>query len=288
MSSFTRLPLQGSTPVGDGGPRKAFEEAEEFVPREVRAARRNAAAVLALSLAVFGVSVALVLQTAPPPTAQGPPESIVGFNSLDPDLAMQGSSMASSFEDDGQGIIHPPYHLVVDCELRQQGFEGGKPIRTMRQGAQIFPLKYHGAWVQVVVPKGTDGLDATFGWLPMQVDGAPLLKRDAFPRGREPGTPRQADPPQEELKKRWDEVRAKNMELKGHLASLQSSVKDTYVQQIRSARESAKSSAAKGAKEVFNVQELQKIVREARDGVHKEFKRSPDAIMKDLQHAIEE
>mmetsp|Transcript_7498 Transcript_7498/g.18936 ORF Transcript_7498/g.18936 Transcript_7498/m.18936 type:complete len:299 (-) Transcript_7498:223-1119(-) len=298
MSTSALVPQRGYLSERDGNmqrfPAYKVDGDDGLVPREVSAARRNAAAALTLTVAIFGLSLALVFHTAPPSSGSGagslesPSNAAIGLYAAEPTHIPQASPMNGfTFFDDSDeeyhGILHPPYHLVVDTMLQRHASVGDEPLRQIRQGTQIFPVRYQGEWVQVVVPKGDDGSDAAMGWLPRHEKGAALMERDSYVRNR-PAGPRQPPPSDEEMRKRWQEVRAKNGELKEKVAELQRNVKGTYSQQVRS----VKSSAAKGAEEVFNVGELRKMVGQVRNGVHKELKRSPEQIIRDFERAVEE
>eukprot|EP00445_Apocalathium_hangoei_P095090 CAMPEP_0204250290 /NCGR_PEP_ID=MMETSP0361-20130328/100091_1 /ASSEMBLY_ACC=CAM_ASM_000343 /TAXON_ID=268821 /ORGANISM="Scrippsiella Hangoei, Strain SHTV-5" /LENGTH=330 /DNA_ID=CAMNT_0051223559 /DNA_START=48 /DNA_END=1037 /DNA_ORIENTATION=- len=110
--------------------------------------------------------------------------------------------------------------------------EGAAPaIQELPTGTQVFPLKNSMDWVQVIVPKGegANGVQAAFGWLPVKEHGAKLLQKEvAMPsdmRQRRTVT-------QEERSKQWDEVRAKNAELKNSQSHLQDSMRARFVNKM--------------------------------------------------------
>jgi len=137
-----------------------------------------------------------------------------------------------SLNDVDEDLIPSRYHLVSPATLRRSIGIIAPAIQELPSGTKVFPLKNSMDWVQVIVPKGegANSVQAAFGWLPVKEHGAELFQKDVVMPS---DMLQRRTVTQEEMSKQWDEVRAKNAELKNSLSHLQDSMRAHLVNKMK-------------------------------------------------------
>lgn len=253
--------------------------APETLPPELRHARRAAAAALVVSAVTFAVVATMAARTflgdAGPHSAAVAQQDVVGFSALPGRL--DGPHHAPP--------LRPAAHRVSAASaVYLERSVASKRVRDLPVGSMLYPIRSKDGWVEVVVPP-QDGQPAAMGWAPAPGGLAASFQPEPHaPRGRGRAAP--AAPPtmsQEELRSKWEQVRARNSDVKDQLKVLQADMKKSYTDSIKDAGGRAGLSVVHGAEEALEMQGLERDAAKLGQEVRKELKAPPKKLLSDLE-----
>jgi len=261
---------------------------QKLVKSELRAVRRHATASFSASLLVFAVVVCVARRVFLFGDGQGLATAPFAGSSAATNLADIGAlkQAFAGMASPGTALYPVTHRTIADGVLYEAPSKASNLIGEVAMGRKVFPIKSHGDWVEVVIPR--DGGSSTLsGWLIAEGREGSVLRKDPqesvrlakFRAGPAATT-------QESLHEKWGRVRTSNADLKHGLVNFQETMRRRYISSVGRVEGQVGRAAINGAKHVMGgvKQDMQKLGRTIKQELHSLPK--PKAIVKEVAKAF--